>query len=293
MLVHNKSQNKMARCKDPEFEHRESDRAAFFDALERKISPKELKARVSLRHNKQWSSWSYNIIASGWLCPNDCAYCYMRPMYARFQRDMDIEDTIRSNPDKVTKGWRKVPDENSKVYMFPSSHDIFPENVGEYIAVAKKIMDANHRIVCVTKPRLECIKRICSELAAYRASFKFRFTITTDDDAVLKTWEGKSTTFAERFECLRFARSNGYETSVSMEPLLSDPTGVIAAVLPFVTDSVWIGTMSSLETMNVPEAESDRLRELYSRESLLKIVERYKTEPKIFWKTSVMCICAL
>ncbi len=49
--------------------------------------------------NHQWACFSYNIMASRKQCPNNCAYCYMKPMNHRFRGEMDpIEDLFQSDP---------------------------------------------------------------------------------------------------------------------------------------------------------------------------------------------------
>lgn len=283
---------------DPEGEYSDTHRKEFFDFLDKKTDKKIFIKSVMKFHNHQWSSYCYNIIESKHLCRNDCLYCYMKPMYSRMKKKMeDIEDTFLCNKTKVTKEWRNSKDETKRVYMFPSSHDIFPESVSDYITVAKKMLDAGHKIICVSKPRIKCIKEICKELTHYKDTFMFRFTITTSNNDTIKLFEGNSPLFEERLECLKYAHGCGYETSISMEPLLDDPTDVIQKCDEYVTKNIWIGTMSSMDVLKKNQQdiiikEFDRLDELYSKKNLLKIVEKFRNNKKIYWKTSIMKICA-
>lgn len=275
----------------------ERDRDLFFQVLDGKISTKQLKEIINLRHNKQWSSYSYNIGVSKKLCRNDCVYCYMKPMYARFKREMDdIEDLFPADADRVKKGWRKIKtSEESKVYMFPSSHDIFPESVEDYIIVAKKIIDAGHRVICVSKPRIDVITRICSEMEKYKFGFKFRFSISTNNEELMKVWESNAPSFAERFECLKYAFKNSYQTGVSLEPYIDDPSTIIAQITPFITDKIWIGPMTNYDKLyiHVDYKYIHDLDELYSKENTIKLVQKFRTHPKIFWKTGIMKICCM
>lgn len=282
---------------DPETEFSDDNRKDFYSFLDGKIKAELFLKDVMKLHNHQWSSYSYNFIASKKTCRNDCFYCYMKPMRSRMKKTMDdIEDLFVCNKEKVDKGWRESNDETKRVYMFPSSHDIFPENVDDYITIAKKMLEAGNKIICVTKPRIKCIKTICEELSDYKETFMFRFTITTSNNATIKLMEGNSTMFEERLECLKYAYQCGYDTSISMEPLLEDPTNVIQQCADYVTKSIWIGTMSSMDVLrkNQPEEiqkEFDRLDKLYSKKSLTDMVKKFRDNKKVYWKTSVMRIC--
>lgn len=56
----------------------------------------------------------------------------------------------------------------------------------------------------------------------------------------------------ERIAALSLARTFGFRTSVSIEPMLEDANGaieVVEAVRPFVTDTIWIGKMNKARLM--------------------------------------------
>ena len=100
----------------------------------------------------------------------------------------------------------------------------------------------------VSKPHLECIKRICEELKGYKDQILFRFTIGACDDSILSYWEPNAPCYDERKQCLIYAYSAGFKTSVSVEPMLDSANidTLISDLSPYVTDAIWIGTMNHL-----------------------------------------------
>lgn len=282
---------KKSKYNDPEKEYANIDRKKFYETLNNEISVKEFSDFIKPRKNHQWSSYSYNIIDSSTACRNDCVYCYIKPMNIRFGRVQDIEDVFRCDMRKVNKGWRKT--DERKVYMFPTSHDIFPENMKNYVEVCKKIMNAKNKIVCVSKPRLECVKFICEELSKYKKKFKFRFTISTNNNDIIKLWEPNATSYEERVECLKYAYEKGFKTSISMEPFLSDPIKVIEDCEKYVKDKIWLGTMSDLKKMKIEKSEITKLENLYSKRSIKEIINKIMNldcKDKIYYKNSFMLI---
>jgi len=195
--------------------------------------------------------------------------------------------------------------------MLPSSHDIFPElldarivvkqknkeKVYTYVGFLKKLMDMGHELLITSKPRLDVIKRLCEELKEYREKIVFRFTITTSDVNIARFWESFAPDFDERMEALRWANAEGYETTVSMEPFLSDPEDVIEKVSPYASQ-IWLGHMDKLPRTKIMgkiiERNSDldealkRLEKLYDIKNLVALIDRYKDNEKIFWKSSII-----
>jgi hypothetical protein len=88
---------------------------------------------------------------------------------------------------------------------------------------------------------------------------------------------------------LKILNKNGYRTSVSIEPFLSNPKYIVEKISDYVSDDIWIGCMSGLNTnTEIDKKHKDELNELYSRDSLKNIINTLKWNDKIFWKTSVM-----
>ncbi|MEI6167411.1 MAG: hypothetical protein WCS52_09470, partial [bacterium] len=172
----------------------------------------------------------------------------------------------------------------------------------EYLVVLKKLLAAGNDVLIVSKPVLSCIKTLCKELEPYKSQMLFRFTIGSMDDDVLKYWENKAPKFEERLASLKWAHSQGYQTSVSSEPMLDLKIDrVIQATRPYVTDSIWLGRVNGLRaaiSLNCPgdvdaknranellaEQTDDYLRELYGR---------YKDDPIIKFKDSIKEVVGL
>ena len=72
----------------------------------------------------------------------------------------------------------------------------------------------------MSKPHLDCIQAICQQFGDYREKILFRFTIGACDDTVLSFWEPGAPTYAERMASLQYAYEQGFQTSVSVEPML-------------------------------------------------------------------------
>lgn len=242
---------------------------------------------VDKERARQWTDQSYNILTSHSNCRNNCRYCYMKRIRSNFF-GADLEDlTMTIDSKKVNKGWMKA--KKPKYIMFPSSHDIFEEFVDQYIVAARKILRAGHYLLIVTKPRLHCIQEIMNQFQNYKTQIMFRFTITSDNDSILTLWEPNAPLFAERLSCLQMAFQKGFQTSVSMEPFLSDPRPIIKVLESFVTDRIWVGTMSGQGFVKgiLPE-EFARVRAMYELPYLKELVLQLHNDPKIFWKAGVM-----
>jgi DNA repair photolyase len=150
----------------------------------------------------------------------------------------------RIRPKDVIKRHKKY---NGQV-MFPSSHDITPNNLDACLTVMKNLLDAGNRVLVVSKPHLECIKRICDEFEQFKDQILFRFSIGACDDRILSYWEPHAPSYDERKRCLIYAFDSGFQTSVSVEPMLDSANIdiLISELLPYTTHSIWIGTMNHL-----------------------------------------------
>ena len=130
--------------------------------------------------------------------------------------------------------------------MFPTTHDISPENLEVNLEGIAHVLNRGHDILIVSKPHLECIKAICDKFIAFKDKILFRFTIGSASDKVLKFWEPNAPDFCERLASLKHAFECGFETSVSCEPMLDERIeDVVTKVEPYVTDAIWIGKMNN------------------------------------------------
>lgn len=238
----------------------------------------------------EWAVENANFISG---CSNNCKYCYSREMAIRFKR-------------KTTENWHieevNITQLNKKVkkvdgfIMFPSSHDITPVNLLNSIVFLKKLLEAGNNILIVTKPHFEVIKALCDKFATYKKNILFRFTIGSCNSDILKFWEPNAPDYEERKKCLKFAFDNGFETSISCEPMLDNNTlDLVADLEDYVTDFIWIGKanfllrrikmngVSDSETIN----KANELIQLQSDNNIKILYKDLKDNPKIKWKESI------
>ena len=177
--------------------------------------------------------------------------------------------------------------------MFPSSHDITPKNLFACLIVLRKLLEAGNRVLIVSKPHLECIGTICSAFEQYRGQILFRFTIGARDDEILSIWEPNAPRYEERKKALTYAFNKGYQTSVSVEPMLDSEhiMDLVKDLLPLVTNALWIGKMNHTRNIRVEdetvERELNRIVEGQSDEKIRAIYDTLKSNPKIKWKSHI------
>lgn len=239
---------------------------------------------------KEWAPQSANIIEG---CSNNCKYCYAREMAIRFGR-------------KTPENWEKEIFRNDwslKKYspkkgriMFPSTHDITPNNVEHSLSFLSRILQQGNQVLIVTKPNFSCVKEICDTLIPYNDQIMFRFSIGSMNDMVLRSWEPGASFFKERLESVQYAYLKGYSTSISCEPMLDNqPEDLIESLLPYVTDSIWLGKPNFLlrrVRMNgysdlITTSNAKNLMDALSDDFIIRLYEKYGDHPKIKWKESI------
>ena len=240
---------------------------------------------------KEWAPISMNLISG---CIHNCRYCYGKASqvhYKHLQAENWEHEKVRFNLLTRNVGKRK------KLIMYPSIHDIHPIHIEHHIYYLRKILQSKNNVLIVSKPHLICIERICNEFEAYKSQIIFRFTIGSNDNEVLKFWEINSPPFEERLESLKLCHRLGFQTSVSCEPLLDPhPDKLINCLIPFVTDSIWIGRAnlfsrrSSLNGWKDDETKQ-RIKELKKwmddYDFMYSIYLRHRENPLIRWKDSL------
>jgi DNA repair photolyase len=238
----------------------------------------------------EWAEKNVNILLG---CQNGCRYCYARAQAMRFNRLKNYKDWGTTyhylREDMLEKTWRPT----DKRIMFPSSHDIYPEILDECVTVLGKILAAGNDVVIVSKPSLECIKRLCHEFQEYQSQIVFRFTIGATDDKILSHWEPNAPSFKERLAALKWAFRKGFATSVSCEPLLDAPKvkKLFDRLKPYVTDSIWIGKMNLIRNRVdalVSNEEIERIEAGQTPEAIGQVYEQLKDEPLVRWKDNYM-----
>ncbi len=250
-------------------------------------SEKKTSVQKKPTGTKEWADYNINCIMG---CYNNCRYCYAMCMAKRFGRtnsktwkDMYIRDDV------VKQNFRKY----SGRVMFPSSHDLFdfPEYEEACFTVLEKILASGNEVLITTKPRFSVIKKIGNKFFKYKDQIQFRFTITSDNNDLLRFWEPNAPLFEERLKSLHYAFKKGFKTSVSIEPFLDyDPTSLIDLISPYVTESIWLGVMNYIPRKNVHKSEIpfyNSIRENYGEKHLKEIHEIFNKSPKIRWKDSI------
>jgi len=258
---------------------------------------------VNKKHGTQdWADITVNCCTG---CSHDCVYCYAKGMAYRFGQVQPGQwPTEKIRPADVARKHSRYPD----TVMFPSSHDITPNNLSaclqvlDHLLVRREVRKRNgvvkvmggNEVLIVSKPHLDCIQVICQRFTAYREQILFRFTIGACDDSVLSSWEPGAPSYGERKASLRYAQESGFETSVSVEPLL-DPANIdqlIAELIPYVSETIWIGKMNHLKRLvkGAPAQLVSAINHIKTHQAdhiIKAIYQRHKDNPKIRWKDSV------
>ena len=250
----------------------------------------------------EWSDKTINCCKG---CSHGCVYCFAKGMalqYGQLTEDQWSSERIRQHD--VIRKHRKYPGR----VMFPSSHDITPNNLSACLQVldnllvlreikrkngSKKLMGGND-VLIVSKPHLKCIQAICQQFEGYRDRILFRFTIGAQDDRLLSLFEPNAPIYSERKASLQLACDRGFQTSISVEPMLDSANidALIADLLPFVTDAIWVGTMNKIGRYYKkvgPEVQAalDVIINGQTNEIIRAIYARHRNNAKIKWKNEI------
>jgi DNA repair photolyase len=195
----------------------------------------------------------------------------------------------------------RVENKKPSKVMFPSVHDITPTNIHYCIDSIKRILDAGHQLLIVSKPHLDCIKEICWAFSSMKDKILFRFTIGSTSNEILSFWENGAPCFEERLSCLKKAYELGFRTSVSSEPMLDDNVeDIVNKCLPYVNDALWIGKPNFLKERltdnHASEKHFERAEELMSHlndERIWEIYNKFQMNPLVKWKESIKKIVGI
>jgi DNA repair photolyase len=177
--------------------------------------------------------------------------------------------------------------------MFPSSHDIVdtPEVKEACFEVMRKLLVAGNDLLVTTKPSLSITRGIVKTFVAFRPHLQFRFTITSCDNALLSFWEPGAPLFEERLASLKHAYQASFKTSVSVEPFLDyDPGRLVDMLLPYITESIWIGPMNYIARKGIPrrdEPQYAKIRKALEPEHLRRIHDDLESIAPIRFKDSM------
>ena len=247
-----------------------------------------VKRKSSGHGTQEWSVKTINCCTG---CSHDCRYCYAKGMAIRFKQvtleDWQLERVRQKDVARKHKNY-------GGQVMFPSSHDITPKNIAACLKVLKNLMKSGNRVLVVSKPHLKCIEKICDELAGYKDQILFRFTVGACDDSILSFWEPNAPSYSERKASLMHAYQKGFQTSVSVEPMLDSANidALISDLAPYVTDAIWIGTMNHLGRFGkgsdmVLKQAIRTIRQGQTNAAIRAIYQRHKNNPMIKWKKEI------
>jgi len=242
---------------------------------------------------REWSVASVNFCTG---CEHNCRYCYARANALRFKRIATAAEwkRMKLRPAEVSR--RRRP--QGGTVMVPTTHDIVPRFLDESLEVIGKLLDTGDKVLIVSKPHIDCVRRICQEFRQARERIMFRFSIGAWSDEILAYWEPAAPTLSERQASLHLAYGKGFVTSVSMEPLLQ-PERVellVERLSPFVSDSLWIGKLNQIDRRTVPSTrrgEIDRVKAGQTDKAVRRVYERLKDHPLVKWKESYKKVLGL
>ena len=237
---------------------------------------------------KEWSDESVNCITG---CSHDCRYCYARHIavdrFGRVEAGQWRHEQVRPKAVRQRRGKCRG------TVMFPTTHDITPENLAPCLDVISHLLDGGNDVLIVSKPHLACIAEICKRLVGYKDKIVFRFSIGAMNDDILGYWDRHAPNFEERLACLKHAFAAGFVTSISMEPLLDPPSAgaIVQRLRPYVNESIWIGMLNQIGQRVKCENEKDSemvrwLRQHQTDAWVMKVVAAVGNDPLIRWKES-------
>jgi DNA repair photolyase len=182
--------------------------------------------------------------------------------------------------------------------MFPTTHDITPSVLSACSTVLQNLLRSGNKVLIVSKPHLECIEQLCKDLLPWKDQVLFRFSIGALTDRLLSYWEHGAPAFAERLASLQHAHTQGYETSISCEPLLdaANVGELVSTLLPYVTDTIWIGKMNGMRFRVVegtnPKAVED-IEKGQTPEAVKGVYSTLKHIPEVRWKESYKSVLGI
>lgn len=235
-------------------------------------------------------------------CSHDCLYCYAKKMaLERHKRGLkggiahvDEWKNMRVRQKDVDRKYKKPW---SYAPLMPSSHDITPEILDDFIAALDNFLVAGNKVNITSKPHMECIYAICKRLHFFEKQIRFMFTITAMDDKILSFWEPGAPGYEERMECLRYVHNLGFETRIFIEPILDmdNLEELIKEILPFITMDIWLGKMHHSKRIKAmyPKKKDihkavDTLQAKCTDERLIEVYNQFKDNPKVKWKSGTL-----
>lgn len=257
----------------------------------------ELMTKIRNGHGTgEWADTNRNCIIG---CANDCAYCYARKnavsnriIASRAAWPIEVLDETE---------FKRRQYKTDKLIMFPTRHDTTPANIKYILPYLTGLLETGNNVLFVSKASLVCMKLLCKELENYKDQLMIRVTIGSITPGFCKFWERNAPSPQERLLALQHAKDAGFETSVSMEPMLYGADNAVTtfrAVEPYVTEKIWIGPMNKIDERvdtvneNFRKAVED-IKKLQSKDELQRLYDSLKNEPKVAWKKDLLTAIGL
>ena len=247
---------------------------------------------------REWAEVNANIYLG---CEHNCRYCYARNNALKRFKKIKSEDEWK-NPVLQERSFKEKPKlYKNKRIMFPTQHDITPDNVFNCIVYLTGWLEKGNNVLIVSKPHMNVVKELCDNLTKYRNQIVFRFTIGSPNNDVLKFWEPDAPDYEERKSALIYAFDHGYVTSVSCEPILDEDIELMVyELLPFITDTIWLGKMNFIkqrvDTKDWKKEDFDYMKKVESvikDEFIRDLYDDFKDNPKVKWKESIKQVLGL
>lgn len=252
-------------------------------------------SKLKIQGTREWAVAEINCSRG---CPRGCIYCYARYALLEKKGVVSRKQWLHCQPDRVAVAdiQKKYPGQ----VMFPAAHDIVSENFKDCLEVLLRLLKDGNRVLVVSKPDFSIIKKLCTNLANYKRHLLFRFTITARNHKILKVWEPYAPLYEERKQCLEYAFNNGFTTSVSVEPILDigDVQQMVAELLPFVNQSLWLGKMNKIEkrvevTSEEIRKEILRIKTEQNDAAIQQLYNKLMKHKYIRWKDSIKDVVGL
>ncbi len=250
---------------------------------------------VMISGTREWAVAEINCSVG---CPHACRYCYARVAALKKGLIDSVSDWSQTRTlDAEVEASRPL---YGGQVMFPTAHDIVEDNLEEVLQVMSRLLEAGNKILIVSKPSSFCIEQICDRFSRQRSQILFRFTITSRNSDILRFWEPGAPSYQERFESLRLAFDRGFQTSVSIEPMLDleDVQGMIEEIESYVSHSIWIGKLNRIEervqiVSSEAAAEVARIRHEQKDQNIIDLYEALQERPLVRWKESIKLVVGL
>ena len=227
-------------------------------------------------------------------CSHHCKYCGVAAQEAR----VDMRSPEMWPFEEVnTKALTGTISKRNSLLIYPTSHDITPQHLDVHLYQIRRILEAGNKLLICSKMHYDCIVEICAECADRKEKVELRCTIGSRDSEILRWWEPGAPDYDERKAAVEYAYKQGYDTSLSSEPMLdANIESVVEDMRPIVSESIWIGKMNharqnlTLNGVTGPEADAKVSALLAWQDddaNIMRLVNRYANDPLIRWKESI------